>query len=35
VVRAATPFEKFAEHARKIAGIEEELPDPSNVKNKP
>jgi 4-hydroxybutyryl-CoA dehydratase/vinylacetyl-CoA-Delta-isomerase len=32
VVRAATPFEKYAEHARKIAGIEEGLQDPANVK---
>ncbi|MDR3265710.1 MAG: hypothetical protein LBT15_06845 [Synergistaceae bacterium] len=28
VVRASTPFEKYAEYAKKIAGIEEELKDP-------
>ncbi|MDR2180707.1 MAG: hypothetical protein LBP21_10395 [Synergistaceae bacterium] len=32
VVRAATPFEKYAERARKIAGIEEELQDPPSAK---
>lgn len=28
VVRAATPFERYAEYAKKIAGIEEDLGDP-------
>jgi 4-hydroxybutyryl-CoA dehydratase/vinylacetyl-CoA-Delta-isomerase len=32
VVRAITPFEKFADLAKKIAGIEEDLKDPAAAK---
>jgi 4-hydroxybutyryl-CoA dehydratase/vinylacetyl-CoA-Delta-isomerase len=28
VVRSSTPVEKYAEMARKLAGIKEEIPDP-------
>ena len=32
VVRAGTPFERYAEYAKKIAGVEEELKDPEAKK---
>jgi 4-hydroxybutyryl-CoA dehydratase/vinylacetyl-CoA-Delta-isomerase len=32
VVKASTPFEEYAEMAKKVAGITEDIPDPVVVK---